>query len=82
MKYHKPNPRVALVFPPFGPPQLASLGLAVLSAGVKRRGFECRQFYWSFRFSRFLPGDSPQERYEVYKMFTQRALFPDRKSTR
>lgn len=76
MKYHKPNPRVGLVFPPFGPPHLANLGLAVLSAGIKARQFDCRTFFWSYRVMRYLPGETEEVREELYQLFTQRALSP------
>src|SRR5262245_24351029 len=76
MAFHKPKPRIALVFPPFGPPHLASLGLSILSAGIKQRGYECQTFYWNFRFSRYLPGTTEKVRQEFYQLFTQRALSP------
>lgn len=75
MKFHVASPRVALVYPPFGPPHLANLGIAVLSAGVKQRGFVCRTFYWSYRFARWLPGNK-REREGLYHLLTQRALSP------
>jgi ribosomal peptide maturation radical SAM protein 1 len=76
MTFHTPNPRVALIYPPFGPPHLASLGLAVLSAGIKRRGFECRTFYWSYRIVHQLPGVPQEHRAAIYHLFTQRAFSP------
>jgi ribosomal peptide maturation radical SAM protein 1 len=76
MTFRKPHPRVALIYPPFGPPHLASLGLAVLSAGIKQRGFECRTFYWSYRIVHQLPGVPPEHQAGIYHLFTQRAFSP------
>jgi ribosomal peptide maturation radical SAM protein 1 len=74
----KPKPRIALVYPPFGPPNLPSLGLALLSASAKQRGFDCRTFFWHYRFTAGLP--LPQltmpQKLKVYELFTQRDLFP------
>ncbi len=68
--------RLALVFPPYGPPELANLGLAALSAGVKARGLECQTFYWNYRFADALPYATIEERRRVYTLLTQRDLFP------
>src|SRR3954464_6533115 len=76
MKRHIPGPRVALIYPPFGPPHLASLGLANLSTGIKARHFECRTFYWSYRFTRMFPGVPDSHKASIYHLFTQRALSP------
>lgn len=76
MNYHMPNPRVALVYPPYGPPHLANLGLSILSAGIKARQFDCRTFYWHYRFIRYLPGADEEARQDVYQLMTQRALSP------
>jgi len=67
---------VALVFPPYGPPELANLGLAALSAGIKARGIACRTFYWNYRFAAGLPYATAEERRRVYALLTQRDLFP------
>jgi ribosomal peptide maturation radical SAM protein 1 len=69
-------PRVALVYPPYGPPNLASLGLAILSAGVKARGFACRTFYWNYRFLEALPYARREQRRNVYAMLTERGFYP------
>lgn len=71
-------PRVALVFPPYGPPNLPSLGLALLSAGAKQKGFECRTFFWHYRFAQALPiaGHTMAEKLKLYELFTYRDLFP------
>lgn len=72
------KPRVALVYPPFGPPNLPSLGLALLSAGAKQRGFDCRTFSWHYRFTAGLPlpGLSMPQKLKIYEFFTHRDLFP------
>lgn len=72
------KPRIALVYPPFGPPNLPSLGLAILSAGTKQRGFDCRTFFWHYRFTAALPlpGASIRQKLQIYELFTQRDLFP------
>lgn len=68
--------RVALVYPPAGPCGLPSLGLGLLSAGVRRRGFECRTFYFNFDLIDHMPGSSTRARYEHYHALTGRAWFP------
>lgn len=70
------KPRVALVYPPYGPLNLPSLGLAILSAGVKQRGFECTTFYWNLRFANNLPVSTDSEKQALYNHLTQRMLFP------
>ncbi len=59
-------PRVALVFPPYGPRFIPSLGLASLSAGVKRRGFACRTLYWNLSFRREIPHPDAAGRAAIY----------------
>jgi ribosomal peptide maturation radical SAM protein 1 len=68
--------RVALVYPPFGPPNLPNLGLALLSAGVKARGFDCRTFYWNYRFMASLPEPTADQKHKTYYMMTQRPFSP------
>ena len=68
--------RVALVYPPYGPLNLPNLGLALLSAGVKRRGFECRTFYWNFRFMQALPETTQRQKQAIYQLMTQRCFSP------
>jgi ribosomal peptide maturation radical SAM protein 1 len=72
----KHRPRVAFVYPPYGPPNLPSLGLAILSAFAKSRGFECRTFFWHYRFALMLPGATMQQKLKVYELMTQREFFP------
>jgi ribosomal peptide maturation radical SAM protein 1 len=73
-----PYPRVALVFPPYGPPNLPSLGLAILSAGAKQKGFECRTFFWHYRYAQSMPipGYTMQQKLKLYELFTYRDLYP------
>jgi len=67
---------VAFVYPPYGPPNLANLGLAILSAGLKQQGFPCRTFYWNYRFTDALPYHSVEQKRNVYTLLTQRDFFP------
>jgi len=68
--------RIALVYPPYGPPNLASLGLAILSAGAKARGFDCRTFYWNYQFADALPHATTEQKRRAYSLLTQRNYFP------
>ncbi|MEM9061497.1 MAG: RiPP maturation radical SAM C-methyltransferase [Pseudomonadota bacterium] len=68
--------KVAFVYPPFGPPNLANLGIAILAAGLEERGFLTRTFYWNYRLLDHLPGDTLHRRRQIYTLFTQRDLFP------
>jgi sterol 3beta-glucosyltransferase len=68
--------RVALVYPPFGPPNLPSLGLAILSAGLKGRGFRCDTYYWNYSFLRHLPDEELSGKLATYTMLGIRAIFP------
>lgn len=70
------RPRVALVYPPSGPPGLPSLGLGLLSAGIRRRGFECRTFYWNFDLIAHMPASDLRTRYAQYHSLTGRLWFP------
>jgi ribosomal peptide maturation radical SAM protein 1 len=70
------KPRVALIYPPYGPPNLASLGLALLSAGLKARGFTCRTFYWNYLLLDALPHSTLADRRQAYSMLTERTLYP------
>lgn len=71
-----PDIAVALVYPPYGPVGIASLGLALLSAGIKARGFRSRTFYWNFDFAGELPGGDLTSRLNLYRMMGQRAFMP------
>ena len=66
-------PRVALVYPPYGP-LTPGLGLAILSAGIKKLGFECRTFYWNVEFIRSFPGRRARRRVELHHILSY--LFP------
>jgi ribosomal peptide maturation radical SAM protein 1 len=65
--------RVALIYPPYGPFGVASLGLSILSAGVKQRGFDCKIFYWNIDFLRQLPY---RDRKALYLNLSCQFLFP------
>ena len=67
---------VAFVYPPYGPPNLANLGLAILTAGLKQQGFPCRTFYWNYRLIDALPYPSAEQKRKVYALLTQRDFFP------
>jgi len=67
---------VALVYPPYGPAGLPSLGLAILSAGIKSRGFRCRTFYWNLDFVRDLPGDGLASQLGLYRLLNGRSFLP------
>jgi ribosomal peptide maturation radical SAM protein 1 len=68
--------KVALVYPPYGPSGLPSLGLALLSAGIKRLGFECRTFHWNLDVVGALPGDRLEEKLHVYRLLNNRPFLP------
>lgn len=76
MSQSRVRPRVALILPPFGPANLPSLGLAILSAGVKALGFECRTFFWHYRLAAMLPGDTMAKKVALYESLTSRDVFP------
>ena len=62
----QPKPRVALVYPPYGP-IAPPLGPALLSAGVKKMGFECRTFYWNIDFIRSYPARQARRRVAMHR---------------
>ncbi|MEP5762594.1 MAG: RiPP maturation radical SAM C-methyltransferase [Litoreibacter sp.] len=68
--------KVAFVYPPFGPPNLANLGIAILAAGLEQRGFETRTFYWNYRLLDHIPAETLAQKRQIYTLFTQRDLFP------
>ncbi|MCC7416292.1 MAG: RiPP maturation radical SAM C-methyltransferase [Acidobacteria bacterium] len=80
------SPRVALVYPPYAP-VVPGLGLALLSAGIKKLGFECRTFWWNVDFIRALPGKDAHRRTGIHHSLSYmfplnewvfvRHLFPD-----
>src|SRR5262245_60978130 len=65
--------QVALVYPPFAP-LAPPLGLALLSAGVKKLGFDCRTFYWNLDFIREYPAKSARRRVAMHRSLSY--LFP------
>jgi ribosomal peptide maturation radical SAM protein 1 len=67
------RPAVALVYPPFAP-LAPGVGLAILSAGVKRLGFDCGTFYWNIDYIRTISGSTARRR--VAKHHTLSYLFP------
>jgi ribosomal peptide maturation radical SAM protein 1 len=70
------RPRVAFVYPPYGPLDLPSLGLSLLSASLRRRGFECRTFYWNLRFTHALPGYTLPQKQHWYRLLSLPFLAP------
>lgn len=74
------QPRLALVFPPFGPSGMPSLGLGLLQARVGQAGFDCATFYWNFELLGSLaPAGaswSLSEQLAAYDDLTQRCLYP------
>ncbi len=68
-----PAPTVALVYPPYGP-LAPALGLAILSAGVKKLGFDCRTFYWNLDFIRSFPARTARRRVAMHHTLSY--LFP------
>ena len=68
--------KVAFVYPPFGPPNLANLGIAILAAGLQQRGFETRTFYWNYRLLDLFPGAGLDEQGLQIEGLDQRQLRP------
>lgn len=68
--------RVGLVYPPFGPSGLPSLGLALLSASLRERGHECRTHYWNLELAAQLPGANAHESLMAYLELSGRTWFP------
>ena len=68
--------KIALVYPPFGPPNLPSLGLANLSAGLKKLGFHCDTYYWNYRFLHNLPLEENSAKLKLYGRFGLGWAFP------
>src|SRR5687767_1479859 len=73
MAYVHHTPKVALVYPPYGP-LAPGLGLAILSAGVKKLGFDCRTFYWNIDFIRSFPASRSRRRAAMHHNLSY--LFP------
>jgi len=48
----KPEKKVGLVCPPYGPAGLPALGIEILAAGVRSRRADCRVFYWNLELIR------------------------------
>ncbi len=69
----RPALKVALVYPPYSP-LAPPLGLAILSAGVKKLGFECRTFNWNVDFVRSYPAKRARRRVAMHRTLSY--LFP------
>jgi ribosomal peptide maturation radical SAM protein 1 len=67
------KPRVALIYPPYAP-LVPPLGLALLSSGVKKLGFECRTFNWNIDFVRSYPVKQARRRVAMHQALSY--LFP------
>jgi ribosomal peptide maturation radical SAM protein 1 len=70
------RPKVALVYPPFGPKFSPPLGLALLSAGVKKLGFDCRTFFWSMDLIEEIQGGDLDAGLSAYEFFACTRAFP------
>jgi ribosomal peptide maturation radical SAM protein 1 len=68
--------KTALVYPPFGPSGLPSLGLALLSAGLKERGLKCRTFYWNLDLVSQMPGSNLKQQLGAYRSLSDRTWHP------
>lgn len=68
--------RVELVYPPFGPAALPSLGLALLSALVKQEGHICTTHYWNLDLVAEMPFRSVREQMTAYRTLTERTWYP------
>ncbi|MFH1465916.1 MAG: RiPP maturation radical SAM C-methyltransferase [Pseudomonadota bacterium] len=68
--------RVGLVYPPFAPGGLPSLGLALLAAGLEAQGLPSRTIFWNLELASRLPGATPEERIAAYSALTHRIWFP------
>jgi ribosomal peptide maturation radical SAM protein 1 len=67
---------VALVYPPFGPSALPSLGLGLLSARIKQAGYTCKTFYWNLEFAQAIPLPTLADRIRGYDDLTQMTWYP------
>jgi ribosomal peptide maturation radical SAM protein 1 len=67
---------VALVYPPFGPAGLPSLGLSLLAGAIRRQNTECRTFYWNLQFLAKLRGEDTGKKMAAYWWLTGRAWYP------
>jgi ribosomal peptide maturation radical SAM protein 1 len=67
---------VALVYPPFGPAGLPSLGLSLLCSSIRALGVACRTYYWNLRFQATLPGNNMAAQSGHYWWLTGRAWYP------
>lgn len=67
---------VALVYPPFGPSALPSLGLSLLSSRIKQAGHDCRCFYWNMEFVSEIGGNDLEKGLAAYDGLTQRPWHP------
>lgn len=67
---------IALVYPPFGPAALPSLGLSILSEQLKSAGYACRTHYWNLDLLDRMPFDDPFTRLTAYRSLTERTWFP------
>lgn len=67
---------VALVYPPFGPAALPSLGLALLAAQIRRIGHTCSVQYWNLDVVNEMPGFDVRSRLAAYRTLTERTWHP------
>lgn len=70
------TPRVGLVYPPFGPAALPSLGLAILSQRLMAAGYPTSTHYWNLDVLAALPLPTSVQRLAAYRSLTERTWFP------
>jgi len=68
--------KVALVFMPFGPVNLPSLGMEVLAQAIRQGGHSCMVKYLNLRFVDFVPGQTFVDRYRNLYYLCGRHSFP------
>lgn len=68
--------KVALVYPPFGTSGVPNLGIANISAGIKKSGFPCKVFYWNQDFLGQIPVDELRYKFSYYNLLSHTPAFP------
>lgn len=68
--------RVALVYPPFGPSGLPSLGISLLTSILRRKGYAVQVDYWNLAVLSSLPLAGVKERDLAYRRLSDGTLFP------
>jgi ribosomal peptide maturation radical SAM protein 1 len=73
---HPARPKVALVYPPFGPSGLPSLGLGLLAASLRTARYEVRVDYWNLAVLTALPYPDVARRSAAFQRLSSGSLFP------